>query len=151
MLEHLELWGKVLFSLLDSYSLPISVFPISSTKMKVNSSSTRWSSFIFSQMLLFKSISHCLEEGFISSNSSPWWEGCNFSCFAQTGTTSFFLIGRKNEFICFESINVLNLAGKTPWTYLLSAKQQIIWTWTCSHVQGRCSGRICTFGRNQGH
>lgn len=61
------------------------------------------------------------------------------------------LIRRKNEFICFESINVLNLAGKTPWTYLLSAKQQIIWTWTCSHVRGRCSGRKCTFGKNQGH
>lgn len=65
-LKHLELWSKVLFSLLVSYSLPILVFPISTTKMKVNSSSTRWSSFIFPQMLLFKSISHCLEEGFIS-------------------------------------------------------------------------------------
>lgn len=54
ILKYLEVWSHVLFSLLDYYWLTILVFPISTTKMKVNSSSAIWSSFIFSQMLLFK-------------------------------------------------------------------------------------------------
>lgn len=131
VLKYLEGWSHVLFSLFNYYWLPIQVFPISTSKMKANSSSAIWSSFVFSQMLLFKAY-HTAWWKAVSWNSSPRCQGCNFSCLPQIGMTS--LIGRKMNVFALKALMFLNLARKTLWTYLLSAKHQIIWTWTCSHA-----------------